>query len=294
MGYVRAATAVLAALCLALGCGCTTSAVSTDEGSSTLIEEGSTRGAQQVTDTALVIHVNDGLLFVSQDTGTPYTPGFDSAEVVDADGNAIDADALADGNVVEVTGNGIMLQSYPAQYPGITQVRIVDEGTPEDIEAYRELIDQLTVTRDPAEPAQASISYRTELAVVTLGLLIHGYTWTHEENGQGVGVSVDVAHPCQIAGEGLPDAKLDGPTTATVIFDLPATELGVTRWSEMDIAAAMGDGALSNVDPDAVANEDVPVKETEGDFTFTIEPGWRYRLDATFDTGQVGYLFTTR
>ena len=291
MGYARIS---MAALCLALSCGCTTSPASTNEGGSTLIEEGSTRGAQQVTDTALVIHVNDGLLFVSQDTGTPYTPGFDSAEVVDADGNAIDADALADGNVVEVVGNGIMLQSYPAQYPGITQVRIVDEGAPEDIEAYRELIDQLTVTRDPAEPAQASISYRTELAVVTLGLLTHGYTWTHEENGQGVGVSVDVAHPCQIAGEGLPDAKLDGPTTATAIFDLPATGLSVTRWSEKDIAAAMGDGAPSNVDPDAVANEDVPVKETDGDFTFTIEPGWRYRLDATFDAGQVGYLFTTR
>lgn len=107
-------------------------------------------------------------------------------------------------------------------------------------------------------------------------------------------VCADVAHPCDIAREDLPDAKLDGPTTATAIFDLPATELSVTRWSEKDIAAAMGDEALSNVDPDAVANEDVPVKETDGDFTFTIEPGWRYRLDATFDTGQVGYLFTTR
>lgn len=253
-----------------------------------MIEEGSTREAQQVTDTALVIHVNDGLLFVSQDTGTPYTPGFDGAEVVDADGNVIDADALADGNVVEVTGNGIMLQSYPAQYPGITQVRIVDEGAPEDIEAYRELIDQLTVTRDPAEPAQASISYRTELAVVTLGLLTHGYTWTHEENGQAMTVCADVAHPCDIAREDLPDAKLDGPTTATAIFDLPASALTVARWSEDDITAAGG------VDEDNLGGESVPVEEVDGSFTFTIEPGWRYRLDATFDTGQVGYLFTTR
>ena len=63
-----------------------------------MIEEGSTREAQQVTDTALVIHVNDGLLFVSQDTGTPYTPGFDGAEVVDKErlhfGDATDPAAL--------------------------------------------------------------------------------------------------------------------------------------------------------------------------------------------------------
>ena len=248
----------------------------------------------EFTSTAMAIAMDDGsLLFIDQDTESPYRPGVSEAEIVDADGNEISAGDLPTGAIVRVTGNGIMLESYPGQYPGISRIEVVDEGSPEDADRYQDLIDELTVVRDPAEPAQASIGYRTELAQVTLALMTHGYTWTHEENGQGVGVCVDVAHPCQVAGEDLPDAALDGPTTATAIFDLPATGLTVTRWSEKDIAAAMGDGTPSDVDPGLVANEDVPVKETDGDFTFAIEPGWRYRLDATFDAGQVGYFFTT-
>ena len=37
-----------------------------------------------------------------------------------------DEEALVAGNIVQVTGNGIMLESYPGQYPGITKVEVIE------------------------------------------------------------------------------------------------------------------------------------------------------------------------
>ena len=213
--------------------------------------------------TAMVVTLGNGeVLFVDQDTETPYYPTLPA-----------DAPELAAGNVVRVSGNGIMLESYPAQYPGITSVEVIEEGTPADAEKYDELAAQLWQPKDPGEPPYASVEYTTELAAVSLAPTSCGYIWTYELDGKEQTVAVDTLAPTDYTADELADASLKEPAQVTVSFDVEATSVEVTRWSE---------GALD------AEGEKV---EVEG-LSFTAEPGYRYAISATFDAGEATYAFT--
>ena len=227
--------------------------------------EGEGSAMDEFVSTAMVVTFDDGeVLFVDQDTGTPYYPTLPEG-----------APELTAGNIVRVTGNGIMLESYPAQYPGITRVEVVEEGSPADAEKYDELVAEIRQPKDPTEPPLASLEYTTELAVITLLPTACGYTWTYEQDGKEQTVAVDAPHPTQLEADELPDARVDGPTEVTVSFDVEMTELVVSRWSE-----------------DALDVEGEPVEAEDG--TFIVEPGYRYAFFATFDAGGATYVFTVR
>ena len=226
-----------------------------------VVSDGSAQ--EEFTSTAMVVLLGNGRpLFIDQQTDSPYYPTLPA-----------DAPELASGNIVRVTGNGIMLESYPGQYPGITKVEVIEEGSPEDAEKYAELAAQLWQPKDPSEPAIATLEYRTDDAVVSMGPLASGFTWSYEQGGETVTVSNDAPAPTDYAATELADARVGGAAEATVSFDVEATGLEVTRWSEDDLS---GPGT-----PVAV----------EGT-TFTIEPGWRYAMRATFEQGEVTYVFT--
>lgn len=227
--------------------------------------EGSEDNMDEFVSTAMVVTLGDGeVLFVDQDTETPYYPTLPEG-----------APELAAGNIVRVSGNGIMLESYPAQYPGITDVEVIEEGTPADAEKYDELVAQIWQPKDPAEPPYASVEYTTDLASVSLMPMTCGYTWTYDQDGSEQTVSVDAPHPTQLEVDSLPDVRVDGPTEVTVSFDVKTTGLVVSRWSE---------GALDV--------EGEPVEVESG--TFIVEPGYRYAFFATFYAGHATYAFTVR
>lgn len=228
---------------------------------------GGVEGAEtgEFVSTAMVVTFGDGeMLFVDQETGAPYYPTLPEG-----------APELAAGNIVRVTGNGITLESYPAQYPGITKVEVIEEGTPADAEKYDELVAQIWQPKDPSEPPLASLEYATELAVVTLLPTTCGYTWTYEQDGNEQTVAVDTLAPTDYAADELPDAALKEPTEVTASFDVEVTSIEVRRWSE-----------------DALDAESEAV-EVDG-LSFAAEPGYRYALLATFDAGEVTYAFTVR
>ena len=250
----RVAPLVLVALLALAGCA------------SDQTTEGSAGAKEGFVSTAMVVTFGDGeVLFVDQETGTPYYPTNLPA----------DAPELAAGNIVRVTGNGVMLESYPAQYPGITDVEVIEEGTPADAEKYDELVAQIWQPKDPSEPPLASLEYTTDLAVVTLLPTTCGYTWAYEQNGEERTVAVDTLAPTDYAADALPDAALKEPTEVTASFDVEVTSIEVRRWSE-----------------DALDAESEAV-EVDG-LSFAAEPGYRYALLATFDAGEVTYAFTVR
>ena len=248
-------------------------------------------GAQmdEFVSTAMVVTFGDGeLLFVDQETGTPYYPT----------NLPSDAPELTAGNIVRVTGNGIMLESYPAQYPGITDVEVIEEGTPADAEKYDELVAQIWQPKDPSEPPLASLEYTTELAATSVMLGTYGYTWSYEENGSEQTVTADAPHPIQLEAAELSDARVDGPTEVTVTFDVPCTAAGIVRWPEDELeAAAEAAGSAQAVEIDAVEGDAWTVDDREivdGNIVFTVEPGWRYAVEAYFDGGEAIYAFTVR
>lgn len=251
--------------------------------------EGEGSAMDEFVSTAMVVTFGDGeVLFVDQETGTPYYPT----------NMPSDAPELAAGNIVRVTGNGIMLESYPAQYPGITDVEVIEEGAPADAEKYDELVAQIWQPKDPSEPPLASLEYTTELAATSVMLGSYGYTWSYEENGSEQTVTADAPHPTQLEAAELSDARVDGPTEVTVTFDVPCTAAGIVRWPEDELeAAAEAAGSAQAVEIGSVEGDAWTVddrKIVDGNVVFTVEPGWRYAVEAYFDGGEAVYAFVVR
>ena len=251
--------------------------------------EGEESAVDEFVSTAMVVTFGDGeVLFVDQETGTPYYPT----------NMPSDAPELAAGNIVRVTGNGIMLESYPGQYPGISKVEVVEEGSPADTEKYDELVAEIWQPKDPAEPPLASLEYTTDLAATSVMLGTYGYTWSYEEGDVGQTVTADAPHPTQLEAAELSDARVDGPTEVTVTFDVPCTAAGIVRWPEDELeAAAESAGSAQAVQIDAVEGDAWTVDDREivdGNVVFTVEPGWRYAVEAYFDAGEAIYAFVVR
>ena len=78
---------------------------------------------------------------------------------------------------MEITGNGIMLNSYPGQYPGVTKIQVVAEGSPEDADPYQEIVDAYFAEPDASEPASLQLQYRVPEAIVTASATMGSYTW---------------------------------------------------------------------------------------------------------------------
>lgn len=279
---VTAVSTALALVLLATGCQAQTrEAPAADTGQDET--PAMTESADEFTSAAMVVTLSDGeVLFVDQETETPYYPTLPE-----------DAPELTAGNVVRVTGNGIMLESYPGQYPGITKVEVVEEGSPEDAEKYADLVSQLDASRDPADPPYATVEYRTANAVVSLSPLTCSSTWTFEQDGKTQTVTTDAPHPVQYEAEGMPEATVDGPTEVTASFDEPAVYVDVTRYLESDISeAAAAAGSVHELSASDVIGETIDAQLADGGVTLTVEPGYRYALEVSFEQGIAMYVFT--
>ncbi|OUO19284.1 hypothetical protein [Collinsella sp. An307] len=282
--------AALALACLIGATGCSAAAPATSgSGTASAARNISEEDAMFESEALVIASDEAGLLFVDTETETPYTPGdLAQARIVGTDGEEISASDLARGNLVRVVGNGIMLESYPAQYPGISEVEVLKTGSAADADPYNELVARVRPTKDPAEPPYAALSYRTDDAVVTVALTLVSSTWQDGEDATGERPAPAVA----LAPDALADARIPHALEATVELDTPATAVRAVRWNESDLAraaeAAGGYTALEENQP----NEEVAVSTADGAASLTIEPGWRYALTVEFADGEVTYAFT--
>lgn len=222
----------------------------------------------------------DGLLFVDQDSGMVFTATLPE-EIYGLNGEKIAAADIARGNIVEITGNGIMAQSYPGQYPGVTKIQVVAEGAPEDADAYQEIVDSIYVEPDPAEPASLQLQYHIPEAIVMTGATRGGYTWTDEGDEESSAVIACGLHPLQMD---LVALNLKEATEVELHFyPQEATAVRAVRWPDSLMSAedlsAVGDGEAVTVD----LSGEVPV--------LTAEPGYVYAVYADFDAGSVEYAF---
>lgn len=282
--------AALALACLMGATGCSAAAPAASGSSTVAATRNVSEEDAMFESEALVIASDEaGLLFVDTKTETPYTPG-DLAQVriVDADGEEISASDLARGNLVRVVGNGIMLESYPAQYPGISEIEVLETSSAADADPYDELVAQVRPTKDPAEPPYAALSYRTDDAAVTVALTLVSSTWPGVEGATDERPASAVAFtPDALAG-----ARISHALEATIELDTPATAVRAVRWNESDLArAAEASGGYTALEENQ-PSEEVAVSTADGAASLTIEPGWRYALTTEFDDGEATYAFT--
>lgn len=137
--------------------------------------------------------------------------------------------------------------------------------------------------RDPADPPIATVSYEKNGEDQTTQPMACDSTWSFEQDGETMTVTTEAPHPVEYDAEGMPAVSVADPTKVSVSFDVPATGVTVRSWSEMDIL-----GSAAPLNGDAVEVE----LADDGSASFTVMPGFRYAVNATFDAGEALYVFT--
>ena len=238
--------------------------------------------AEQEAIRAVYLKNDYGDLFVDLQQESPFT-GTIPQEILDEEGNPVTADQLNSGDVLDVYGNGIMLESYPGQYPGITKLVRVEKENQEYQEKYQEMLDQFCPAPDRSKPPQLSLSYRQTDAVVTAVSDQFGYQWEYtDENGETQAIAVDSIHVLQ--SEDLVQHTLEGDTQMTVISEYQPDQITVLRWE-----TAQREKSREEI-PEG---ENVQVAEGEEGLTFTAQPGYIYQIIGTWPEGEAVYGFET-
>lgn len=225
----------------------------------------------------------DGHIFVSEQAGV-FTVTFPE-EIYGIDGNRITREQLAKGNIVKIYGNGMMLESYPGQYPGVTQIKVVGQGDPADADVYQSLVDEIYVEPDPAEPPSMHLGYTTDLASVVVMVNRGGYEWTYiDQDYLSNAVVADSAPVLQWkAGEELADVKITEPLDITLYFSKTPDEVEVIRYD----AALLGT-------TEAVEGERVAAVKENGEFVLTgVTGGYVYDVTGIWENGRADYGFIT-
>ena len=99
---------------------------------------------------------------------------------------------LTTGDLVEIYGDGIMLESYPGQYPGVSRIVVTKQGSEEDAKQYESLVDEVYQEPDPSEPPYLNLEYRTKEALVSAVADRGSYTWRYtDEHGEEKEIAVE-------------------------------------------------------------------------------------------------------
>lgn len=249
-----------------------------------LTGKGGKEKMEQEAITAMYIPFGEGgHIFVSEQAGV-FTVTFPE-EIYDMDGNKITREQLVKGNRVKIYGNGMMLESYPGQYPGVSKMKVVEQGNPDDANAYQNLVDEIYTPRDPAEPPTMNLGYTTDLASVVVMVNRGGYEWVYtDEDSLSNAVVADAAHVLQWkVGEELVDVKMTKPLDITLYFSQVPEEVKAVRY----------DSALLGTE-EIPEGEAVPVVKKDGEFILTgVTAGYVYDVTGIWENGRANYGFIT-
>ncbi len=229
------------------------------------------------------------LYYVDVNSGTFFTAPIPD-DLKDAEGNPLSAGEITAGCVVDLYGNGMMLESYPGQYPGVSKMVLIEKGTAEDALPYQYLVDEITMPADPSEPPSMNMEYRTDLAAVTAILTRGSYQWSYtDENGEVQHTIADGSHI--LAWPELNDIRMDEsianglPLTLTATYkpqSVTVTRFPLDAWHRDSAAEA-----------EILPGEAVEVQDSDGGWVMTAEAGYVYLVEAAWEEGQAEFGFYT-
>lgn len=250
--------------------------------------EGSSENSEENVITAMYLtYGEDNFIFIDTKNGTLFTAPIPEGGLVDKDGKQLEQKDLARGNILKIYGNGIMLQSYPGQYPGVTKMVLDQTGKPEDADQYNELIDQIYQEPDPAEPPYLSAEYSQPEAIVSAAITRGGYEWSYEkEDGTTDTAKTDISPV--LGWKEINDLTLNEPTDVKLSFTKEPVSVEVIRWTE-DVQKQYSEGS------DVPEGEKVELKEKDGELYIpSAEAGYTYQVTTKWDNGTVEYGFVTK
>ncbi len=253
---------VLAALCCLMMMGC------------------SFAGREENALLVMYVPFGDGLhLMVDQQSGAVFTVHMPE-QIVGIDGRAITPAQLCAGNILRIYGNGIMLESYPGQYPGVTRIEVVKTGDPQDAAQYQTLVDAIYTPPDPAQPPCLQVEYKTAQAVCAVLATPGGYQWRWED-AQGQEQSAIACAPHILCWPSLCRVRLSEPADVALRFDRTPSQVTAYRWPVSSLGS-----------PDACAGEAVAAELEDGAFSLpVVEPGYVYQICAVWEQGSAEFGF---
>lgn len=239
---------------------------------------------------ALYLEDEDGnFIFVNLTDEYPFSGTIPEDGIFDEEGDPIQKEDLDSGDVVDIWGNGVIAESYPAQYNGINKIQRVEKEDQEYLDKYGHYLKELFVAQDPAERPSLSVCYTDQLADATVMIPEPlGYTWSYEtENGEKETLTTDAPHVLQA--KNLTEVKkLSGSMAMELQFDQRPQQVKIQAWEDTLTETSGQDIG------DIPQGMEISVEETEtGNFQFTAEPGYVYLVTGTWEAGTVEYGFTT-
>ena len=85
-------------------------------------------------------------VFVDLNNGTIFSADIPAEGIYNKKGKLISDDVLENGDKVKIYGDGIMLESFPGQYPGVTKIQRTGRASLEETQEYE---DQVTGMMKP-------------------------------------------------------------------------------------------------------------------------------------------------
>lgn len=225
-------------------------------------------------------------IFVELDNETPFF-GTLPEEIVEEDGSGIVLDDMRNGDVYEVHGNGIMLESYPGQYPGITKLVRIETENQEYAEKYKQYLEQFCPEPDTAQPPELSVEYRQPMAVMNAIVERGGYEWKKNLDGESTSVEIaDVSPVLKWDDETLREMRLEEETEFLLRFSYEPQMVKVLRWPLTEREKAQNEEQTAEGEP-------VRVEQKEEGFVFEGEPGFVYEVTGEWAEGTAQYGFWT-
>ena len=236
---------------------------------------GCARAATEETMRAMAVRLPGGGLLLVRMDGAPESFSAKLPEqIANVDGSVIAPDALNTGDVVELTGDGVLAESWPAQYPGVTAARVVSRGDEDDLAPYREALAGLLPEEARDEPPALTLQWEGGSAQASVG----NYHW-QRDNGDGTASAVIACGPHVLMW--CPIAQIRASGAVSLAFAQPVPEeVTAERWSD----------ALYRTEDPTVDGERVAVtQDADGGLSIDVEPGYVYLLKASWDGSGAEY-----
>ena len=229
---------------------------------------------------------NGDFIFVNVTDEYPFDGNIPEGELYDEDGEKITKEDLNNGDVVNIWGNGVIAESYPAQYNGITKMERIRQADQEYIERYGHYLEELFVEKDPSERPHLNVCYTDELAAAAVMIPEPlGYTWTYtDESGESRTVTTDAAHVLQT--EPVEVKNLSAPMTMELQFDEAPESVKLLVWDDTLL------GQYQDGTAEIPEGKNVEITENnEGNLEFTAQPGSVYLVQGQWEQGTAEYGF---
>lgn len=236
---------------------------------------------------AVYLEKEDGnSIFVNLTEEYPFDGNIPEGELYDEDGEKITQEDLNSGDVLNIWGNGVIAESYPAQYNGITKMERTEQSNQEYIDQYGHYLEELFVEKDPSELPYLNVCYRDELADAAVMIPDPlSYTWTYtDESGESRTVTTDGAHVLHT--EPVEVKKISEPMTMELYFDEVPESVELLVWD--DTLLGQYQDSVDQI-PEGTAVE--VTKSGKGNLEFNAQPGSVYLVQGQWDQGTVEYGF---